>query len=89
MNWLTIIGLMAAACTTASFLPQAIKTIKTKKAGDLSLSMYIIITIGVILWIIYGILIKDLPLIVANIITFILTATVLISKIKHDKRLLN
>lgn len=86
INWLTTIGLVAAGCTTISFLPQAIKSIRTKKTEDISLSMYIIVTTGVFLWLFYGILIKDLPIILANIITFILTITVLILKIKYNKK---
>ncbi len=83
MNWLTLIGLLAATCTTISFLPQAIKIIKTKHTKDLSLGMYLILTIGVFLWSVYGILIDDLPLVIANTTTFLLTATILILKIKH------
>ena len=83
MDLFTIIGLSAAACTTFSFLPQAIKVIKTKQTKDLSLVMYFIFTIGVFLWLVYGILVKDTPLIIANIITFIFATTILIMKIKY------
>ena len=79
----TILGLIAAICTTIAFLPQAIKTIKTKQTKDLSLGMYLVLTTGVLLWIIYGILIGDLPIILANSITFIFTATILILIIKY------
>lgn len=83
MEWITLLGLGAATCTTISVLPQAIKTIKTKHTKDLSLSMYTILTIGVFLWFLYGIFIKDLPVILANAITFIFTATILILIIKY------
>ncbi len=83
MDLFTIIGLMAATCTTISFLPQAIKTIRTKQTKDLSLAMYSILTIGIFLWLVYGIVIKDLPLIIANVITLLFTSTILILKIKH------
>jgi len=83
MNIITLMGLMAAACTTISFLPQAIKTIKTKHTKDLSLAMYAIFTIGIFLWLVYGLFIKDIPLITANIITFIFTSVILIMKIKY------
>ena len=83
MDTFTIIGLVAATCTTISFLPQAIRTIKTKHTKDLSLSMYLILTSGVFLWLVYGILVKDLPLIIANAITFAFTFTILILKIKY------
>tara|TARA_R110001583_G_scaffold61034_3_gene180897 strand:- start:2371 stop:2625 length:255 start_codon:yes stop_codon:yes gene_type:complete len=83
MNIITIIGLFAAACTTFSFLPQALKVIKTKHTKDLSLGMYSIFTLGVLLWLIYGLLVKDLPLIIANIITLVFAATILIMKIRY------
>ena len=83
MNLVTILGLVAAICTTISFLPQAIKTIKTKQTKDLSLGMYLVLTTGILLWIVYGILIGDLPIILANGITFIFTATILFLIIKY------
>ena len=83
MNTFTIIGLVAASCTTFSFLPQAIKVIKTKHTKDLSLAMYSIFTTGVFLWLVYGVLVKDIPLIIANIITFIFAATILAMKIRY------
>lgn len=83
MNTFTIMGLVAATCTTISFVPQAIRTIKTKHTKDLSLAMYSILTIGIFLWLVYGILIKDLPLIIANTISLLFTSTILILKIKY------
>lgn len=83
MNWVTIIGLIAATCTTIAFLPQTIKSIKTKQTKDLSLAMYTILTIGVFLWLVYGLLTRDLPIIVANTITFLFSAAILILKIKY------
>ena len=83
MNLITALGLIAASCTTISFLPQAIKVIKTKHTKDLSLGMYIILTSGILLWLIYGILISDLPIILSNCVTFIFTASILYLKIKY------
>ena len=83
MNMITIVGLAAAACTTFSFLPQAIKVIKTKNTKDLSLAMYSIFTAGVFLWLVYGVFVRDIPIIIANSITFILAATILIMKIRY------
>jgi MtN3 and saliva related transmembrane protein len=83
MDTFTIIGLAAATCTTISFLPQAIQVIKTKHTKDLSLAMYSIFTTGIFLWLVYGILVKDIPLIIANVITFILAATILIMKLRY------
>ncbi|MDA3870921.1 MAG: SemiSWEET transporter [Candidatus Marinimicrobia bacterium] len=81
MNWITIIGFLAATGTTISLLPQAIKIIKTKHAKDISLGMYLILTTGIFLWLVYGILIKDLPLIVANGISLFFSVSVLILKL--------
>lgn len=83
MNTFTIIGLAAATCTTISFLPQAIQVIKTKHTKDLSLAMYLIFTLGVFLWLVYGILVSDLPIIIANSITIIFASTILVMKLKY------
>ncbi len=83
LDKITLIGLIAAACTTISLLPQAIKVIANRQTRDISLSMYIIFTSGVLLWLIYGIFIKDMPVILANAITFVLSFTILILKIKY------
>ncbi|MEM2121150.1 MAG: SemiSWEET transporter [Candidatus Woesearchaeota archaeon] len=83
MNFITIIGFLAAACSTISFLPQAIKTIRTKSTKDLSLGTYFLITTGISLWLIYGILLKDLPIITANGIALVFAMTILIMIIKY------
>ena len=83
INYITIIGLIAGTCTTIAFLPQVIKTVKTKETKDISISMYIILVTGILFWITYGTLIKDLPVILANSIAFILATIVLILKIKY------
>ena len=78
-----ILGLIAAVFTTTSFLPQVFKTYKTKDTSGLSLSMYIIFFIGVLLWLIYGVLINSLSIILANIITASLTLYLLLMKIRY------
>jgi len=83
IKWVTIIGLVGAFCTTISFLPQVIKTLKTRKTRDISLLMYVVLAVGLLLWFVYGLIIKDLPIIVANAITFSLVIIVLILKAKH------
>lgn len=70
-------GTIAAILTTASFLPQAIKTIKTKDTKGISTGMYSMFVVGVFLWIIYGIQLKDMPIIIANVITFVLASIIL------------
>lgn len=81
MDSFTIIGLAAGFCTTIAFLPQAIKTWKSKSAKDLSLGMYSIFCTGVILWLTYGILISDLPIILTNAATLTLAISILYFKL--------
>lgn len=83
MENITILGFVAAALTTISFMPQAVKTIKTKHTKDISLGMYIVLTTGVFLWFIYGIFINDLPILLANGVTLLFIVTILIMKIKY------
>lgn len=83
MNITTIIGLLAAISTTSSFLPQAIKTIKTKDTSGISLGMYFLFSFGTLLWFIYGIMDSDLPIMIANGITLIFATIILSYKIKY------
>lgn len=80
---MTYIGMMAAFFSTASFLPQALRVIRTRQTGDLSLVMYLVLNTGVVLWLIYGIYLKDLPMIVANAVTIVFTATILFMKLRY------
>ena len=78
-------GYFAAILTTVAFLPQLIKTLKTKKAEDVSLITLIMFITGVGSWIIYGYKISSSPILIANIITLILNILILISKIYYSK----
>ena len=80
-------GYFAAILTTAAFLPQLVKTLKTKKAEDVSLITLIMFLSGVGSWIIYGYKISSFPILLANIITFILNLLILISKIYYSKKI--
>lgn len=81
MNWITLIGTVAAVCTTVAFLPQAIKVVKTKHTKDIALGMYVILVSGICLWMIYGILIQRWPIIISNAITFVLAVIILVYKV--------
>jgi MtN3 and saliva related transmembrane protein len=83
MDPILIVGILAAVLTTTAFLPQVIKTAQTKHTKDISFLMYILFLIGVALWLIYGIARNELPIICANVATFILTLYILILKIKY------
>ena len=80
-------GYFAAILTTAAFLPQLFKTLKTKKADDVSLVTLIMFISGVFSWIIYGYKISSSPILVANIITFILNLFILISKVYFSQNI--
>ena len=84
-----IFGYFAAILTTSAFLPQLIKTLKTKKADDVSLTTLVMFIIGVFSWIIYGYKISSTPILIANLITLILNLLILISKVYFSKTLSN
>lgn len=75
------LGMLAGSCTTIAFLPQVIKTWRSRSAKDLSLGMFLIFTIGVALWLAYGILQNDLPIILANLFTLLMAFTLLLFKV--------
>jgi len=79
-------GYFAAILTTLAFLPQLIKTLKTKKAEDVSSITLIMFLTGVLSWIIYGYKISSTPILIANIITFILNLLILIFKITFSRK---
>ncbi len=84
MDFTLLIGLGAAFCTTVAFVPQAMKSLKTRDTASLSLGMYAILTTGVFLWLSYGIILRDIALVAANGITFVLSLAILIMKIRYD-----
>lgn len=78
-----LVGLVAGVLTTIAFLPQLIQTWKTRKTKDISLGMFVTFCIGVLLWLIYGLMIQALPVILANGVTLVLAGTILVLKLKH------
>ena len=76
------IGSAAATLTTVAFIPQAWKVWRTNHTADISLGMYILFTLGVALWLAYGILLESWPIIIANCATLLLAGSVLAMKIK-------
>lgn len=83
MSFEILLGLTAALLTTIAFVPQVVKTWKSKSAADLSLGMYSIFCSGVLLWLIYGIVIDDIPIIVANTVTLSLALVILYFKLAY------
>ena len=85
MEKLDILGLVATTFTTSSFIPQVWTTWRTKDVSGISLPTYIIITIGLFLWLLYGIFKSDMPLIVANAVMVLLTAAITVMKLRYGK----
>ena len=83
MTVVTAIGMLAAILTTVAFVPQVIKTWRTRSTADISLGMFSILVAGVTAWLIYGLLIADVPLVLANGVTLLLAGTILFFKITN------
>lgn len=83
MTFVTAVGLMAAFCTTFAFAPQAIKTWRTRSTSDISLGMFSLMVVGIALWLAYGVMIEDIPLIAANLVTLFLAGVILVLKLRH------
>jgi MtN3 and saliva related transmembrane protein len=83
MNAITLLGFLAGAVTTFSYLPQVIKIIKTKSVQDVSIEMAALLSFGTFLWTIYGFLSHSLPVILANILSFVFVFTILMLKVRY------
>lgn len=86
MSLTEIIGYLAAALTTCSFVPQALHTFRTRDVGGISLGMYSVFTTGVALWLVYGITLSAWPIVVANAVTLALAGTILAMKLVYEAR---
>lgn len=85
-EYVELVGFVAGACTTFSFIPQILQIFKTGKVRDISVSMYLVLTSGIFLWLIYGIYIGELPIICANSVSLIFCVVILSTKLFFDKR---
>lgn len=83
MSGIQVLGFLAAILTTLCWLPQALKTLRTKDTKSLSLATQSVFAVGVALWLLYGILIGDAPIIFANSVTFILVTLILAMKLRY------
>ena len=83
MAWVIYIGYAAAVLTTIAFIPQVTKTWRSRKTGDISLHMFLILSAGLSLWLVYGILLKNWPIMMANGITLFLASVVLGFKMRY------
>lgn len=82
MNW-DWVGYVGAFLTTLSFVPQAVKTIRSKETHGISLMMYAVFTVGIMFWLAYGIVLGSWPMIISNSITLSLSATILALKVRY------
>lgn len=80
------IGLAAAVCTTISFVPQLIRVWRLRSAREISLTMFLVYSLGVVLWLLYGIFIHSLPVILANAVSLVLSLAILALKLKFDRK---
>ena len=78
-----LLGFAAATCTTLAFAPQFIKVWRTRSTEDISLGMFLVLVLGVALWLLYGLLSGDAPLVAANAITIVLAGGILLMKLKY------
>ena len=86
-GWFTeSIGSVAAICTTIAFLPQLIRVWRRKSADDISLSMFLLFSTGVALWLIYGVRIGSFPVAAANAVTLALSLAILVLKLRYSGR---
>jgi MtN3 and saliva related transmembrane protein len=83
MDYTTLLGLTAGTLTTTAYLPQLLKTWRSKSADDISWSMIITLCIGILLWLVYGSYTHNLPVICANVMTFAFTFFILLLKIRY------
>ena len=84
MSTTTILGFLAGFLTTISFFPQVVKTWKSRSASDLSLGMFSCFSVGVICWLVYGLLLQEMPMIFWNAVTLVLVLIILFMKLKFN-----
>lgn len=82
MSGMTVLGLSAGLCTTLAYLPQAMKAWQTRSTHDISRSMFALMTTGIVLWLVYGLIEHDLPIIAANTASLALTTMILYLKLR-------
>ena len=79
------IGFVAAFCTTAAFVPQLLRVLKLRSAREISLGTFLLFSMGVFLWLLYGLYIGSKPVIASNVVTLGLSVSILVLKIRYDR----
>jgi MtN3 and saliva related transmembrane protein len=80
------LGFVAAFCTTAAFVPQLVRVVRLRSARDISLPTFLLFSVGVFLWLLYGLYTGSKPVIVSNAVTFVLSVSILILKLRYGRR---
>jgi len=84
-SWtITLIGSIAGVCTTLAFLPQVLRVWRMKRADEISLTTFLVFSVGTLIWLIYGVLVVSWPIIIANAVTLVLSLTMLTLKLRWD-----
>jgi MtN3 and saliva related transmembrane protein len=84
-HWVEDIGFVAAFCTTAAFVPQLLRVLKLRSARDVSLGTFLLFSVGVALWLLYGVSIGSKPVIASNAVTLGLSVSILYLKLRYDR----
>jgi MtN3 and saliva related transmembrane protein len=79
------LGFAAAFCTTAAFVPQLVRVVRLRSARDISLPTFLMFSVGVFLWLLYGLYIGSKPVIASNVVTLVLSVSILILKLRYDR----
>jgi len=82
----TLVGSVAAVCTTGAFIPQVVRVWRLKSAEEISLTTFLVFAVGTFVWLIYGLLISSIPVIVANAATLALSVSIVLLKLTYDRR---
>jgi MtN3 and saliva related transmembrane protein len=80
------LGFAAAFCTTAAFVPQLVRVLRLRSARDISLPTFLMFSVGVLLWLLYGLYTGSKPVIASNSATLVLSLSILILKLRYDRR---
>lgn len=81
----TLVGSIAAVCTTGAFVPQAVRVWRLKSAGEISLTTFLVFAFGTAVWLVYGLFIDSIPVILANAVTLVLALTIVFLKLNYDR----
>lgn len=86
MDPVNLLGIAAGSLTTVAFVPQVVKTWRTKSGDDISTGMFLLFATGVVLWLLYGVALQAAPIVIANSITLVLALTIIVLKVRYRNR---